>query len=69
MNFYVDKRLVHRDSLAPYEDTWHVSRLAYGTHVVTAKAYDSAGQLDADAVAVKRVRQTARASAKRHSRR
>ncbi len=69
VNFYVDKRLVHRDTLAPYEDTWHVSRLAYGTHVVTAKAYDSAGQLDADAVAVKRVRQTARASAKRHSRR
>jgi len=64
VDFYVDNRLVHRDSLAPYQETWRVSRLTYGAHVVTAKAYDSAGQLDADSVAVKRVR-TARTSAKR----
>ena len=30
-------------------------RLGYGPHTVTARAYDGAGQLDADAVAVRRV--------------
>ncbi len=30
--------------------------LGYGPHTIVAKAYDSAAQLDADAVSVRRVR-------------
>jgi large repetitive protein len=56
VDFYVDRRLVDRDTTAPYRVTWRVRKLAYGTHTVTAKAYDSAGQADADAVSVRRVR-------------
>jgi hypothetical protein len=58
VDFYVDARLVDRDTAAPYQESWRVSRLAYGRHTVTARAYDSAGQLDADSVAVKRVRRS-----------
>jgi hypothetical protein len=56
VDFYVDNRLVDRDTTAPYRETWRVRRLGYGTHTVTAKAYDSAGQADADAVSVRRIR-------------
>jgi Big-like domain-containing protein/parallel beta helix pectate lyase-like protein len=56
VDFYVDSRLVGRDATAPYRETWRVRRLGYGPHTVTAKAYDSAGQVDADAVSVRRVR-------------
>jgi hypothetical protein len=56
VDFYVDKRLVARDTSAPYRETWRVRKLGYGAHTVTAKAYDSAGQQDADAVPVRRVR-------------
>ena len=59
VDFYVDKKLVTRDTSAPYRDTWRVRRLGYGPHTITAKAYDSAGQQDADAVSVRRVRSTA----------
>jgi hypothetical protein len=56
VDFYVDNRLVDRDAAAPYRESWRVRRLGYGPHTVTAKAYDSAGQVDADAVSVRRVR-------------
>ncbi len=56
VDFYVDSKLVDRDTAAPYRETWRVRRLGYGTHTVTAKAYDSAAQVDADAVSVRRVR-------------
>jgi hypothetical protein len=63
VDFYVDSKLVHRDTSAPYEDTWRARGLGYGRHTVTARAYDSAGQLDADAVSVRRVRDLAAAKA------
>jgi leucyl aminopeptidase len=56
VDFYVDRKLVDRDTTAPYRENWRVRNLGYGTHTVTAKAYDSAGQADADAVSVRRVR-------------
>ena len=56
VDFYVDKKLVDRDTSAPFRETWRVRKLGYGPHTITAKAYDSAGQLDADAVSVRRVR-------------
>ena len=58
VDFYIDKRLVGRDRAAPYRDTWRVRQLAYGPHTVTARAYDGAGQLDEDSVAVRRVHST-----------
>ena len=48
VDFYVDSKLVDRDTAAPYRETWRVRKLGYGPHTVTARAYDSAGQLDAD---------------------
>ncbi len=42
-------------------------KLGYGSHTITAKAYDSAGQVDADAVPVRRVR-GGQAAAKAHGR-
>ena len=56
VDFYVDKRRIDRDTSAPFQETWKVRDLAYGAHTVTAKAYDSAGQADADSVSVRRVR-------------
>jgi hypothetical protein len=55
VEFFVDGRLIDRDTSAPYRETWRVRGLKYGVHTVTAKAYDTAGQLDADAVSVRRV--------------
>jgi hypothetical protein len=56
VDFYVGSRLVDRDTSAPFRETWRVRRLGYGAHTVTAKAYDGAGQADADSVSVRRVR-------------
>jgi hypothetical protein len=64
VDFYVDSRLVDRDKTAPYRETWRVRRLGYGSHTVTAKAYDSAGQVDADAVSVRRIRGVVAAKSK-----
>jgi len=64
VDLYVDGRLVDRDTRAPYRKTWSVpKRLSYGSHSVTARAYDSAGQSAADSVGVTRVR-AAKAAAK-----
>ena len=50
-------QLVDRDTRAPYQETWRVpKRLSYGSHSVTARAYDSAGQSAADSVGVTRVK-------------
>jgi hypothetical protein len=56
VEFYVGSRLVDRDTAAPFRETWRVRRLVYGSHTVTAKAFDGAGQVDADSVSVRRVR-------------
>jgi hypothetical protein len=59
VDLYVDSRLVDRDSRSPYQDTWRVpKRLAYGSHSITAKAYDSAGQAGAHSIGVTRVKDT-----------
>jgi hypothetical protein len=57
VDLYVDSRLVDRDTRAPYQETWTVpKRLSYGSHSVTAKAYDSAGQAGAHSIGVTRVK-------------
>jgi len=63
VHLYVDGRLVDRDTRAPYQETWRVpKRFAYGSHSVTARAYDSAGQSAADSVGVTRVKASKAAS-------
>jgi parallel beta-helix repeat protein len=59
VDLYVDRRLVDRDTRPPFQETWSVpKRLSYGSHSVTARAYDSAGQSDAHSVGVTRVKST-----------
>ena len=71
VDLYVDKRLVDRDTRAPYQETWTVPRrLSYGSHSITARAYDSGGQSDAQSVGVTRVKQAgAKVRSKRRHRR
>jgi hypothetical protein len=71
VDLYVDKRLVDRDTRAPYQQTWTApKRLSHGSHSITARAYDSAGQSEAHSVAITRVKQTgAGAKGKRRGRR
>jgi hypothetical protein len=57
VDLYVDRRLIDRDTRAPYRETWSVpKRLSYGSHSITARAYDGTGQSDAHSVGVRRVR-------------
>ena len=70
VDLYVDSRLVDRDTSAPYSETWAVPRrLSYGSHSVTARAYDGAGQSEAHSIGVTRVKSTkAGATSKRGKR-
>jgi len=43
VEFYVDGSLVGSSTAAPYTYTWNSSLVANGSHTVTAKAYDDAG--------------------------
>jgi parallel beta-helix repeat protein len=59
VDLYVDSRLVDRDTSDPYSETWAVPRrLSYGSHSVTAKAYDGTGQSEAHSIGVTRVKST-----------
>ena len=59
VDLYVDRRLVDRDTRAPYQETWSVPRrLSYGSHSITAKAYDGGGQSEAHSIGVTRVKGT-----------
>jgi hypothetical protein len=70
VDLYVDKRLVDRDTRAPYQETWTVPRrLSYGSHSITARAYDTAGQSGAHSIGVTRVRGTAAAAKRKQGRR
>ena len=57
VDLYVDRKLFDRDTRAPYQETWTApKRLSYGSHSITARAYDSAAQVGAHSVGVTRVR-------------
>ncbi len=45
VEFYVGGTLVGTDTSAPYSVTWDSTRVANGTHILTAKAYDAAGNV------------------------
>lgn len=50
VEFYVDSKLVGTDSAAPYSVT---TALSAGSHTLTAKAYDAAGQTAEDSISVR----------------
>jgi subtilisin family serine protease len=43
VEFYVDGKLIATDTASPYTTTWNPATVALGTHSITAKAYDQAG--------------------------
>ena len=43
VEFYVDGKLLATDTASPYTTTWNPATVALGTHSLTAKAYDQAG--------------------------
>jgi Bacterial Ig domain len=43
VEFYVDGTLLATDTASPYTATWDSTKSTLGTHVLTAKAYDQAG--------------------------
>ena len=70
VDLYVDRRLVDRDTRAPYQETWTVpKRMSHGAHSITARAYDSAGQSEAHSVGVTRVKASTAAAKRKHRKR
>ncbi|WNG55051.1 PHB depolymerase family esterase [Archangium gephyra] len=49
VEFYVDGSLAGSDSAAPYELAWNSASVANGTHSLSARAYDAAGNSATDA--------------------
>jgi hypothetical protein len=43
VEFYVDGKLLATDTASPYTTTWNPATVALGTHSLTSKAYDQAG--------------------------
>jgi hypothetical protein len=60
VEFWVDRTRVSRDTRAPYTARYDARSLRAGSHKVTVRAYDTAGQLAMDSVTV-RVKTKARA--------
>jgi Bacterial Ig domain len=53
VEFWVDKTRVARDTKAPYTARYDARAMRAGTHKVTVRAYDTAGQLATDSVTVR----------------
>jgi chitodextrinase len=49
VEFYDNTSLIATDTSAPYSATWDSSKVPNGSHLVTARAYDAAGNLSSDA--------------------
>jgi poly(hydroxyalkanoate) depolymerase family esterase len=49
VEFYVDGSLAGSDSAAPYELAWNTTGVANGTHALSARAFDAAGNSATDA--------------------
>ena len=60
VEFWVDRTRVARDTRAPYAARYDARNLRAGSHKVTVRAYDAAGQLATDSVTI-RVKTKARA--------
>jgi Bacterial Ig domain len=67
VEFWVDRTRVARDTKAPYTARYDASSLRAGSHKVTVRAYDAAGQVASDSVTV-RIKTKARAHSAASSR-
>jgi hypothetical protein len=67
VEFWVDRTRVARDTKAPYTARYDATNLRAGSHKVTVRAYDGAGQVATDSVAV-RIKAKARAHSAASSR-
>jgi len=45
VEFYIDNNEVGEDTSSPYEYSWNTTQYTDGTHIITAKAYDNAGNV------------------------
>lgn len=52
VEFYVDTNLMKSATSSPYSHSWDTKTVADGSHTVTAKAYDKAGNMAAQSAAV-----------------
>src|SRR6185369_9677586 len=43
VSIYLDGTLLYTGSVAPYSYTWNTNKFTAGTHTITAKAWDAAG--------------------------
>jgi hypothetical protein len=65
VEFWMDGTRIERDTSAPYKATWSApSRLATGTHTLSARVYDTAGRVASTAVTVTKAASTRAASAR-----
>ncbi len=45
VSIYIDNVQVYKGTVAPYTYTWNTKKVSRGTHVITAKAWDAAGNV------------------------
>ncbi len=56
VEFYIDGSLKTTDTTSPYSYSWNTKTASYGSHSVSARAYDAAGNNAAGSVSVTRYR-------------
>jgi len=61
VEFYIDGNKVGEDTSSPYEYNWNTTQCTNGTHTITAKAYDNAGNVGESAAVTVNVNNTPRA--------
>ena len=49
VEFYDNSTLLATDTTSPYSTTWNSSTVTNGSHLITARAYDAAGNVSSDA--------------------
>ncbi len=54
VNFFINGKLVSTDTTAPYSHAWNVQKLARGTYVLAATAYDSSGKMASSSISVRK---------------
>ena len=52
VEFYIDGSKVGEDTVSPYEYEWDTTQYANGTHSITVKAYDNAGNVGSASIIV-----------------
>lgn len=56
VEFYVNSVLKATDTTSPYSMTWNTKKVSAGTYIITAKAYDAAGNVGQESISVKLVK-------------